>query len=69
MFNLGDDLRACIAKLGVSGLGLIFGNQQDAADCFVHLSMHDQIPFDKYPPTWRIMAPWSRQSVFPGPTN
>ncbi len=69
MFRLSDDLRACIAKLDVSGLGLIFGNRQDAADCVVHLAMHDQIPFDKYPPTWRKAAPWTGQSVFPGPMN
>ncbi len=40
MFRLSDDLRACITKQDVSGLGLIFGNQQDAADCVVHLAMH-----------------------------
>ena len=59
MNRLGEELRACNGNLDVSGFGICFGNQQDAADCIVHLAMHEQVPFEKYPPSWRSAAPWT----------
>ncbi len=69
MYRLGERLRACVGNLGVSGLGLIFENEQDAVHCIVHLAMHKQVPFENYPPRWRSAAPWTRQPVLPSPTD
>ncbi len=58
----GDDLRACIVRLDVVGFSLVFGNQQDAADCMVYPTLHEKVPFDRYPPSWCSLAPWAVQS-------
>ncbi len=69
MFQLIEDLRACIAKLNVSGLGPMLDNQHNSLDCIVHVTMHDQVPFENYPPTWRNAPTSSRQAVSLGPKN
>ncbi len=54
MWRLDPVLSEDIAIISIERLRQVFGNRQDAADCPVHLLVHDQIVFDQYPRSWRV---------------
>ena len=54
MWRLTKAISDGIASLGVVGLIHVFGIQQDAVGCIAHLRKHDQVPFERYSPSWRV---------------